>query len=196
MVSPGIEEVDPAESGIAIVGDFFVDMETGETIGPASKPQQWVPEDAGDVDFVLSLFAEADADVLAIDARLKALSENLQSQKRDIERRKASLEYKYRNPIEAIARRELEGKKERTLKLDHGQVSFRKTQGTCKIIAMDIAVEWAEKHKPDSVVIEKSVLASTIKDDAPEDALWLERTPSEDRMSIKTGVKPPPAPST
>lgn len=193
MINPEIEEVDQPETGVIIVDGFFVDLETGETIGPVSKPVDWMPLDREDVDFVLSLFASADADELAIDARLKALTENLQSQKRDIATRRKSLEYKYRSAIESVARRELEGQKSRTLKLDHGQVSFRITQGTCNITAMDIAVEWAEEHKPDCVVIEKSVLASMIKDDVPEGAIWFERTPGEDRMSIKTGVKPPPS---
>lgn len=176
------------ESTTTVVDGFIVSTETGEVLGMEERGQQWLPENTRDVDWILGLLADADANILAIDARKQALLTNLEAQQADYERRRKYLLWRFENAIKKVATDELVGASTRTLKLDHGQVSFRKTPGKFQILDMEAAVNWAEANKPEAVVVKRSVLSSTISADAPEVAEWLERTPPGENCAIKTGV--------
>lgn len=127
-------------STIEIDGNVY-DSDTGEHLGVVGKPEFHVIDQAS-AEWVLEKMAALDSDILAIEARLKALSENLGVMKAEKERNRAGLLYKFGPELEHFAKENLpNGKK--TWTCPYGSVSFRSTSGGLRVKDKDAALEIA-----------------------------------------------------
>lgn len=172
------------------VDGYRVNPETGEVVGHAEHDEVWRPQTREEVEWVLERMAEADAEILALDARLAALKSNLEAQRKAQERRLAFLNMRFGADLEKYARESLQatGWKTKTLQLDNGRISFRTSRGTNKIVDMDAAVEWAEIYVPD--IVKKSVNVTDIITETGDltQLNFIESTPPSETVTITTGI--------
>lgn len=170
----------------------------GEIHGYYDRPENvkadgepWFPTDADGVDFVLSLLANDEAELLALERREQAVLENIRSMKRKIEQRRDGRERWYRGAIEEVAREYLRvtGGKSKTLTVPHGKVSFRMGRESVDLVDEEAAIAWAKANKPELVHVKESVLKTELEPHVPEDCPFLKRNEPVERMTIATGVK-------
>lgn len=175
------------------------DVETGEVLGLAEPRPAFTVDSIEAADWVLERRSEIDAAIAAVDLRIKALTANLQSQRASLLRRLSYLDFRFSPSLTAFARKELEGRKERTLQLTYGKVAFRKTPGSTVIIDMPAAVRFVREWNPNAVKVVETVALKSVLDandsayeatgDYQDTPFMLRSTPGE-TVSIETGVKP------
>jgi len=165
----------------------FVITEEGEIIRHIDQPFAVV--DRNSAEWVLAKLMDADAAILAEQTRLAVITENIQARIKGHTQRRDWLRARFAGELEQYAAGQLTGQKARTLVLDHGKISFRKTPGSTTIIDMAAAVEWAKQNAPDALKITESVLVSPLKgrDDLPE-AIFTVTGPGE-KCTVETGIK-------
>jgi hypothetical protein len=150
-----LEDAGFSESGAALV-----------RVKPLSRPPIHSVEDA---ESLLRRVAEIQAQAFAADVQLRAATERLGRERRRHERH-ADWILKQAGPeLEAVARRELAGGKRRSLSLASGTLAFRKTQGTTVIHDHEAAILYAERSKPDAIVVEKRLPLRAAKEMVLED---------------------------
>ena len=166
---------------------FVVDIETGEILGHAKAQGRFAVTDAASAEWVLERIQASDAEIAALDARAKAISENIAAMRKEHEKRRDWLLTRFTLELDLFAANELAGKKTRTFKTPFGTLSYRTTPGSIKVLDMDVAVKWAEMYEPDAVKVVKSVLVSNV---GPANALpdCFEVTEPADKFYIKTGI--------
>lgn len=188
---------------IAKVGKdaFIVDEETGEILGIADVKSDWAPETEEEVDWVLSLMLDEDTEILAAQAKLKALTENVTRMIGEHTRRRKYLEFRYGPSLEQFALKQIgdeldKAKGKRSVNRPFGTLQFRVPTASAEpkvSIKADYdtaAIKWAKANLPEAVKVEESLMLTPLKehlDDLPLevfDIKWPERT-----FSVKTGVK-------
>jgi len=122
---------------------FIIDVETGEVLGLA-KPEFHVT-DASSADWVLEKMLDAKASITRENIKLKSITENIESKKRDYQRRIDYLEFRFGAELEAFAAKELEGAKTKTWKGDYGQLKFRTVNGGVRVKDADEALAAAKQ---------------------------------------------------
>ena len=139
---------------------------------------------------------DAEAQILALSAKRDAIVGNIERQIKEQEQRVSKLAWKYDALIESYARDVLKatGEKTKTVKFDHGSVSFRSSKGTNEITDMDAAVAFAEKYKPDIVKVRKSVNVTDCLDVAKSgivagELTFIKSSGPKETVKIETGVK-------
>jgi len=189
-VSTVAVEITEAIAETIVEDGYVVNVETGEVVsGP--EPEEYVCDTLEKADWVLSVMAEEQASVLAVDARLAALSAHLEKQKKKHEARVKYLQWKFGPSIAHLAKETLAASKGKTVTLDHGEVKLRTSKGTNTIINMDAALEWAQANVPDIIKTVRSVNVSDIllwhDDSSP---CFVESTGPVQKVTIYTGVGP------
>lgn len=181
------EEILAVQPETITTPEGYVITEEGEIIRHIDQPFAVV--DRNSAEWVLQRLMDADAAIFAETARLTAVTEHIQARMKEQTRRRDWLRARFAHELEQYAAGQLVGQKARTLVLDHGKISFRRTSGSTQVLDMAAAVEWAKQNAPESLKITESVLVSPLKDrnDLPE-AIF-EVTPPGDRCSIETGIK-------
>lgn len=182
---------------IEIIDGMAFDAETGEFLRFVQKPEFHVTDTAS-AEWLLEKASSLDADILALDARLKALAENLTAMKREKERQRDGLLYRFGKELEHVARENMpKGKK--TWTCAYGSVAFRTTQPRLDVRDEDTALAWARSECPDAVKVKESLLKSLIPaeqtaslmcDPTKADALGFTVVPEGESVTVKTGVKP------
>lgn len=173
---------------------YWIDPETGEVVGVVEPKPEFRVDSRQAAEWVLQKLMDAEADVFAIQAREKAVLDNLAAQKKAAARKAEWLRARFGPELEEFARQELAGQKGKTLTLDYGKVSFRAVAG--KVTVADEAR--AMESFPEAVKVTKSLLisqvpkaqAAMLRDQGPDALLaaglaWVE--PSES-VTIQTGV--------
>lgn len=148
------------QTTVEIDGMIF-DTETGECLG-ATKPEFHVTDEKS-AEWVMSKVFALDAEILAYESRLKALSENLGTMKAEKERQRAGLLYRFGPELEHFAKENLpKGKK--TWTCPYGSVSFRTTHPRLDVVDEALAVAFCKTYAPEAVKVKESVLKSLIPD--------------------------------
>jgi hypothetical protein len=185
---------------LSVVDGFLVNEETGEILGLAEQDHGWQVDSPDKADWVLSLMAQEEAQLEALEMRKQALLHNLERMAKEHERRLDYLRYRFGGGLQSVARAELEGGKSRTLRLPHGSLAFRKVAGSSAIKDMDAAVAWAAANAPSLVrtTTKTDVLAGEAAkmldaiygENNPARAYpaWMERTDPRETFTIKTGI--------
>lgn len=146
---------------IAVDSEGFVyDTETGEVLGMNGVAEVFTVDSAEKADWTLEIRSRIEGQIAGIEARLKAVTEQLKAMRREQVRRLAWWEWKFGSGLIAFARQSLTGRS-KTARFGWGSVSFRQTAGTNQIIDMHSAVEWMRTWKPESI---RRVETVTIKD--------------------------------
>lgn len=89
----------------------------------------------------------------------------------------------YNEELEAFAKSELTGKKEKSVALIHGRIGFRSSKA--KMVATDeaAAIAWAEKNAPTAV--KKSLLISNVPKTAADESDAFKIIPASDKFYIE-----------
>lgn len=176
---------------------FVIDTETGEVLGcPEPRPQFHVT-DRESAEWVLHKMQDLQAEKVAIEARLKALTDNLNAQIHEVERRLGFLQYRFGGELFDWAREEIAKQPHgpKHVKTDYGKIGFRATKGSIKVADEEAALSWAERQAPEAVVIKKAVHVSALPQalkqdvfDAPERYGFFAVEPPTEKGYIETGL--------
>jgi len=169
--------------------DPIIDELTGEVKDYLDTHQRFLdrlPDSEDDVEFLLGIMQEAEANENMLLARAKAITENMQSMAGDWRRKREFMEYKYGKALQAFAAKKLEGSKVKTYKTPYGKLIFRKSLGKIEVLDKELCASWAEQHVPEAV--SKSVLVSHLKGMEGELPDCFGVTYPQDVFKIDTGV--------
>lgn len=154
-------------------GDYIVDVTTGEIVDIVPERSGFRVDSQDAAEWVLERLQEAEAEVWAIERRKHVILENLTRLSQRAEGRAKWLRQRFGPELEAWARGQLEGRRERTVTTPFGRLSFRRTPGRIGIRDLLQAANWCEAHAPAAVRMEPKVLVSELKGreaELPEDA--------------------------
>jgi len=166
---------------------WIVDADTGEIIRHSCDA--FAVTDRDSAEWVLEKMQEVDASIVADEIRLRVIAERIQSRIKHQEQRRNWLRNRFAGELEEYAQSALTGQKARTLILDNGKISFRKTPGSTTVIDMAAAIVWAKSNAPDALKVTETVLVTPLKgrDDLPEAIFTV--TPPSEKCTIETGIK-------
>lgn len=136
---------------------YIINVHTGEVLGRRDVAERFEISDEASAEWAMELRSKLEGDVAGLDARIKALNEQLQTLRRRKVARLAWWDFRFRSQLIGWARTALEGKKERTMQLTWGKVAFRKTTGKTEILDMPHAVAFVRTWEPDAVKVVESV---------------------------------------
>jgi hypothetical protein len=190
------------------IGDDYYDPETGEYAGPADfHGYPGTIESEEDFLWVSRKIMESESALVAEQARLKAVIQNIEDMLRARQSRVNWLKSKYDSQLQDYAwmqlPRDSEGKpKVKTLRNPFLKISFRTTKGKLKVVDNESAVAFLEERNVfEAVKVEKRVLVSAIPRELAEeivetvDALWPEGKPKpfeyiegKEVATIQTGI--------
>ncbi|HSW63361.1 MAG TPA: host-nuclease inhibitor Gam family protein [Dissulfurispiraceae bacterium] len=185
-----------AISKTEIVDGYIVDVETGEILGVDGR-EEFRVTDGASAEWVLEKMAYEDAAVLALEAREKAILENIRAIRQKHDNRRKFLEYRFGEELAAFAKAALAGGKTKTWKCPFGQVSFRNVPAKIVVDDNDLAIDYLEEvGELEAVKIVRSVLTSKLSPERREVLMageihipGLHVEPAiENKVSIKTGV--------
>ena len=192
-----IEAPGPARETAVDSDGFLYDVDTGEVLGRADLDDRFEIRDDDAAEWVLELRSKLEGDVIAIDARLKALGEMLRTLRAEKMRRLSWWDYRFSSRLTGYARTKLKGKG-RTAVFAWGKVAFRASKGTNTIINMERAVAWMRTWAPERVKVVESVsvkdalasleLAKDATGEAPEVADWLVSSGPQESVTVTTGI--------
>lgn len=166
------------------VGDWLVDVVTGEIVGHAKAPGAWQPESDDDIEFVLSLILEAEANLVAIDRQKQVILQNLAVKANAEQRRIDWLTRQFGAALEQLARGRLDAGKKRSLRFAHGVLKLR-TKPARRVVEDEYqALVWAREYAPDAVKTTTTVLVSQLPDG---DIPGVRVEPASETFSIETG---------
>jgi hypothetical protein len=202
-LTPGdLEEIVTAsERQTAVDGDgWLYDTDTGEVLGHVEVTERFTVDSASAADWALELRSRIEGNIAGIDARIKALNEQLQALRKQEIRKLSWWEYRFGGSLIAFARAMLAGTKGKTARFTWGKVAFRATAGRNEILDMPKAIEFVRTWEPGRVkVVEsvnvKDVLAArdtaktvTGEDQAGELPFLVSSGPGEN-VTISTGIE-------
>lgn len=114
--------------------------------------EQWVPTTVKDAERVLEKILAAESEIEALRNRISAITSHVNAMIADKQRVIDSLRYLYEPALEAIARRELEGKKAKHVKTPFGRFGYRTHPGHLEYLIRESDVlDWCKRHYPDKV---------------------------------------------
>lgn len=183
-----VESSAPRETYVDTDG-YIVDADTGEIVGHDEPREAFVVDSVEKAEWVLEQRSAREAAIAAIDARLKAVTEQLLAQRKAVVRRLAYEDYLYSPSLIQFARSQLSGKS-RTVQFGWGKVSFRSSTGTNTIVSMDEAVAWMRRFDPSKVKVRESVnVTDVLKLKDPGMRLgWLKSSGPKETVVVSTGI--------
>lgn len=173
------------------------DVETGEVLGRADVADAFAIDSPERADWALELRSKIEGDLAGVNARLKAVTAQLQALRRQHERRLAWWDWRFSQGLVAFARSVLAGRS-RTVRFGWGSVSFRQTKGHSEIIDMAAAVEFVRAWWPETVRRVETVgvntvlaLAEKVRESTGEDERlpFLVTSGPGENVTIITGVE-------
>jgi phage host-nuclease inhibitor protein Gam len=185
--------------------DGWIVSPEGEVIGSVHVPNPFVKPDAFHVtdrksaDWVMAKKAEIAGNRVSIAAQYRAAVANFERLDKQEAAKEAALARRFDGELEAWAKEWLAGGKARSVQLLHGELAFRKSQGTTKITDMVRAVAFVrEVGGAEDVKVVETVTATTLKKLAsatfadgianPEFFAFVETSGPRDNFKIETGV--------
>jgi hypothetical protein len=143
---------------------FLIDAETGEVVGLAGVKEDFTVTDEKSADWVLEKLMDSETQVARLNIKLKALTENIQTQIKAEERKQNFLKFKFGPALEHFARVALEGKKTKTLPLTFGKLSLRTVKGGLRVADAQKALEWAKNFFPGAIKVTETFQISLVPD--------------------------------
>jgi hypothetical protein len=193
------DETLPAERRTEVDEDgYLYDLDTGEVLDFVGK-LPFRPDTRESADWVLSKMADAEGRIVAVNARRRALLANLERQEKEAAARLEWLHRRFDAELAEFTRKDLAGKKAKTLVLDHGRIGFRTSKGTNRITDMPRAVAWmrAEGYAHAVKVVESVNVSDVLNavtthafDEGvePDTGAFLERSGARETVTIAPGV--------
>lgn len=129
---------------------WIVNAETGEVIGREGIGSGWTIDSVEAADWALKLQSEIQADILAIDARIQAVTANLQALRRAKVRRLSYWDFRFASQLVTFARTQLRGRS-KTAQFTWGRVSYRTMRGTTSVIDDAAALDYVRTWAPDQI---------------------------------------------
>lgn len=191
--------VDAPGDGQVWLGDFLVCVETGEVVGVREPKPAFAVSDMDSAEWVLEKMLDAETETAALELRLAAIQERMQTLIAEKRRRRQYLEGRFGEELRSFAMDALEGSKKRTLVTPYGSLSFRRAPGGIKVLDSHLAIAWCKLHCPDAVKMVETVVVAPLKEALqavegtesemvpPSDAFQV--TPERDVFRIDCGVK-------
>lgn len=182
-----------------VIDGYIIDIESGEILGLAQPEFHVTDEDSAN--WVLEKIMDEEVDMVRLETKLKALQENIQSQIQTKQRRAEWLRMKFGPELEQFARKQLEGQKAKTLKMDYGQLSLRTVKGGLRVKDADAALMVAKLRGWDNAIkVKETFQISGLTDEQKEaigtagsvfsdEAQAFEIKPDSETFTVKTGVK-------
>jgi phage host-nuclease inhibitor protein Gam len=154
---------DPAPAPeTAVDPDGWVyDVATGEVLGHQEVDPYFAVMSTEAADWVLRLRSKIEGDLAGIDARIRALTAQLQALRSAQVRRLSWWDWRFSAELVAFARTTLRGKS-RTAHFAWGKVAFRRNAGTHQILDMAEAVAWVKDWAPERVKVVESVAVKDV----------------------------------
>lgn len=135
---------------------------TADAPAPANGVGEFIPTDAGGVDWVLKKCAAARAEA-------KLIRESAELMARECERRAEHLEWKYGANLQTWLRAELadskkNGNPKKSVRLLHGVLGYRQKPAGVSVTDPTAALSWAQENLPAAVTLslDKKALAEAL----------------------------------
>ncbi|MBX7132581.1 MAG: host-nuclease inhibitor Gam family protein [Fimbriimonadaceae bacterium] len=151
-------ETEAPETGLAAIVTldgvvYEVDPDTGEVLSARAEFPEFRVDSREHADWVLGKMMAIDAELAAIDTaaivqQARAILENAEAKKKDLQRRRDSLEWRFGPELAEWAKSQLT--KTKTWKGFYGSVSFRASAAKIKVADADKAAWWALGACPDA----------------------------------------------
>ena len=178
---------------------YLVCLVDGEVLGRVGLDEHFTIDTEAKADWALELRSEIEGELAGIDARIKAVTEQLSRLRKQKLARLSFWDFKFRSQIIGFARTWLENRKERTMQLTWGKVAFRKTAGRTEIMDMPKAVAFVRAWAPDAVKVVETVNQEAIKEarenavaanfaGVPPDLPFLASSGPGESITISTGI--------
>jgi hypothetical protein len=191
IVEPDLKLVEDGDYQDLEVIDGYLVAPDGEIVGLAERPGEFHVADQASAEWVLDKMAKHDAEIAALEMRLKALQQNLQRMQGQEIRGRSFLEYRFGGELIEFARRNLKGRC-KTWTCAYGSVAFKKQPRGVEVLDEEAAIKWAKVVCPAAVQVKEKLLISLCKEMVLADPPATEHgfnifTPTE-KATIKTGV--------
>jgi hypothetical protein len=194
-----VEPESPPERQLAVTPDGWeYDVITGEVTRFVGLPERFEVNSEADADFVLEIRSRIEAEIVAVDARLKALAAQLHAIRQQAIRKLSWWEWRFAPSLVVFARSILTGKS-RTARFAWGSVSFRSTRGANQILDMDAAVQWMRTFAPEKVKVKETVTVTDVLavraalarelGETEEHLPWLKSEAPAENVTISTGIE-------
>lgn len=207
------EDDAPAERRVATTPDgWLYDERTGEVLGLADDVDdegrslglrgvdgRFEVDSEEAANWTLMVRTQIESDLLALEARRKAVNAQIDALIAERRRRLSWWEYRFQPSLVEFARTLLKGKG-RTAQFIWGKVAFRKTKGSTAILDPDTALEYVETFAP-SLVSRKAWVtvaainqAALIAEDAtgePQVLSFVARSGESESVTVSTGLEVP-----
>lgn len=184
-----------AKSEPIVQGEYLVDPDTGEVLGLVNRPKFEV-NDLASAEWVLEKMQTEDVEIMALQARLKALTENMATMIKAHQQKRAWLEMRFGPELAHYAKDNMpKGKK--TWTCPYGQISFRSTNAKLAVRDEERILDWARQFEPQAVKTTEKFQIGSLSDaaraqimDSPTlaDSLGFDIVPAGENTSIKTGI--------
>lgn len=178
---------------------LYVDRDTGEIVGVATANESgggFRVRDRASAEWVLERIFEAESEYDALKRRLDTYARNIFDMQAEHARRAKWLRKRFGDELEAWARAELEGQKQRTVRTPFGRLSFRKRKARVVVTDEDAVLAWAKVNESNAVKVIEKFLVSEVRADRLR--VWLTGgpvppgfaiEPEHDTFKIDTGVE-------
>ena len=133
-------------------GSYLVDVETGEIVGTTDREAAWQPTTHTDVEWVVELMHIETSAIKALDVRKQTIINNLESMRKEHDRKLIWLYSRFNGALEQFARTQLEGSKRRSVKTPFGTLQLRWGRGRKEILNHTDAAARLEEHDFDQGV--------------------------------------------
>jgi len=184
-----IKEFDSNDENISVEDGFYFDSVTGLELCAVEPVERFSIHDDSTFEWVMGKRFEAVSRVDMLERQKIAFCKNIDKAIAEKKRRVDQIDFRFKVELEAYAKKELTGKKQKTLRcLGYGSLSFKKINENFKIKNEKEAMDWMAFNHPDSIRIERIPLKSELDIDtvrAAPDGLF-EITPEHEKFTINT----------
>lgn len=143
-------------------GGYILDADTGEILGLAGITEAFTVTDEKSADWVLEKMMDAEVEAARIRIKRDAITENLDKQIKEQERRRDYLAWKFGPALEHFAKEKLAGAKKKSIGLTFGTLAFRSVKGGVRVTDPAKALEWAKKFYPEAVKVTEAFQISLV----------------------------------
>ena len=142
--------------------------------------------------WLLERLSEQDASLAALDARKKAILDNLSVMESRTKSKRNALLFKFQPELEQVARENLEKGKKSWL-CEFGSVQFRTQPARLKVADPTVALEWAKLNAPETIKLTEEFQISKLTAEDRECLIehvpsGFEVSPECETVTIKTGI--------
>lgn len=171
--------------------EYIIDIETGEILG---IKEEFHVTDESSADWVLEKIMDAEANIARENMKLKAITENIESRKKEYQNKINFLKMRFGPELEQFAREQVEGGKSKTWKGSFGRLSFRSVKGGLRVVDKEEALTVAQVNGFTNAIKTTEEFQISKLTDAQREMLefklpgGFELKPDSEVFEIKSGV--------